>query len=143
MNRVEKLFYHRCISLAISKLAGHNRLQKYTVSRKVFSSCVVVNFDGCNTRYLIKYCPKYWKLGNIELTGQELKMASKCSGVVFVMGKGEPSYVRECDYDVLLCSPALMANESAHHLRGVRQFICHPFAFQYHPSRLLTNGHLL
>ena len=143
MNRVEKLFYHRCISLAISKLAGHNRLHHYTVSRTVYSSCVVVNFDGCNTRYLIKYLPQYWKRPEIALTRSEFKMVSKCAGVLFVMGKGEPSYVRECDYDVLLCTPSLITNETAHHLKAVRQFICKPFSFVYHSSRLLTHGLLL
>ena len=144
MNRYEKLFYHKALKAAITKLSAFNHMAGASTTRNVYGDGLILKYNECGATYLLKYVPQcLLSERTIELTPWELKMSSKCSGIVFIMPKGPPSFSSACDYEVLLCSAAQIADETASHLKGVRQFICRRAAFQYHLGRLLSNGVLL
>ena len=146
MNRYEKLNYHKVLHMASNKLAKHNRLvnAESMTKRRVFRDHVLVTWPCSGTTYLIKYIPQYWSHHRVGLTGSELRTISKCSGVVFVLPKQNPStLITEGDYDMILCSASTIVHETAEHLRGVSHKFCISSKFFYWPGRLLTHGVLL
>lgn len=115
------------LTISISKLMSfipENKSIKYIAHSFPYS---IITFNN-NSKYMIMYC------GNRKpcITGHELKMASKCSGVAYVLKENDN------DYKYILTSYDVLKKELENHLQKTESIFCFKFKYYFYYTRLIN-----
>lgn len=117
------------ITQAITKLIDYNPNALSVKYIKYHSYYSIIKFMN-NSKYLILYCNNQ----KPKMTQHELKMASKCCGVLFVLKEENENlkYILS-NYDIL-------KNELENHLKKTENLCCFKFQYYFYYTRLINAG---
>jgi hypothetical protein len=117
------------LTVSISKLMSY--IPDNTSIKKIKHTFpyTIVTFNN-NSKYMIMYC------GNRKpcITKHELKKASKCSGVVYVLKENDN------DYKYILTSYDVLKKELDNHLQKTESIFCFRFKYYFYFTRLINAG---
>lgn len=114
---------------SITKLLNYNPNALSVKYMKHTNYYTIVKFMN-NSKYLIMYC------GNQKpsMTKHELKVASKCCGVLYVLQDNDK------DLKYILTNYDILKKELDNHLRKMESILCFKFKYYFYFTRLINAG---